>query len=406
MESNRRWFGRLMAVLCSVSLLAPAQAQNREPITIPIITPLSGAGAVLGQDIQKGVALGVEHINAAGGIKSMGGRPLRIEVVDTQGKPEIARVEMERLAVRNNAPMVLGGEISAGTGAAAQFAETYGLPFVNSAAANSDLLQRGYKWYFTEQITNEDEAATWLALLKHLAEKAGGAPPTVAFLYEDSPRGAGSAKLAKKLVEAAGFKVVADVSYNRAERNLLTHVAKVQQAKPEVLMWAGYTEDVAAGLKAMQQLNFTPYILGAGGGPGDPRMPELVGAAFVDKVHLSTVDYFAADSERAKRFVVPYTKQYGQVPSSYASIGYRAAFLAKAVLEKAGKLDRAAIRSALQGLNIPGSELISPFKSVQFAPDGRNLGAQNAVTQWQDGRKSTVWPPEIAVKPPAPLRGR
>ncbi len=403
-SSYRRWFMRLFAVVCVAPVLVFAQSGN--PIAIPMITPLTGPGAILGQDMQKGVAVAVEQINKAGGIKAFGGRPLQIEVVDTQGKPEVVRVEMERLAVRNNAPMILGGEISAGTGAAAQFAETYGIPFINSAAANADLLRRGYKWYFTEQMTSEDEAATWLALLKHLAEKAGGPAPTVAFLYEDSPRGAGIVKLAKKPVEGAGFKVVADVAYNRAERNLLTHVAKVQQAAPEVVMWAGYLDDVAAGLKAMQQLNFAPYILGAGGGPGDPRMPELVGAAFVEKVKLSTVDYFAPDTERAKKFVVPFIKKYGHVPSSYASIGYRAAFLAKAILEKSGKLDRAAIRTAIQGLNIPGEDLISPFKSVRFGPDGRNLGAQNAVTQWQGGQRITVWPPAVAVKPPAPLRRR
>jgi len=278
-SSHRRWLVRLFAVVCAVPI--PAFAQGGNPVVVPIITPLTGSGAVLGQDIRRGVAMGVEHINKAGGIKAFGGRPLQIEVVDTQGKPEVVRVEMERLAVRNNAPMILGGEISAGTGAAAQFAETYGVPFINSAAANAELLHRGYKWYFSEQITGEDEAATWLALLKHLAEKAGGAAPKVAFLYEDSPRGAGTAKLGRKMVEGAGFNVVAEVSYNRAERNLLTHVAKVQQANPEVVMWAGYTEDVAAGLKAMQQLSFAPYILGAGGGPGDPRMPELVGAAFL-----------------------------------------------------------------------------------------------------------------------------
>lgn len=405
MKSNYYlWLIRFVAAACAAPGLA--LAQSNQPIIIPIITPLTGSVAVLGQDIQKGVNIAVEQINKTGGIKAFGGRPLQMEVVDTQGKPEVVRVEMERLAVNNKAPMIVGGESSAGTGAAAQFAETYGVPFLNAAAVSSDLLHRGYKWYFSQQITSEDEASTLLALLKHLTEKAGGPQPTVAFLYEDSPRGSGTAKLAKKMVEAAGYKVVAEVSYNRADRNLLTHVAKVQQAAPEVVMWAGYTEDVAAGLKAMQQLNFAPYILGAGGGPGDPRMPQIVGAAFVDRVHLSTVDYFSTDTERAKKFVAPYHEKFGQVPSSYASLGYMAVIVTKAILEKSGKLDRASIRTAMQALNLPGEQLIAPFKSVQFGSDGRNLGAQNAITQWQGGQKYTIWPPDVAVKSPTPLRGR
>ncbi len=81
---------------------------------------LQGPLAILGQDGRKGIEIAVQEINDAGGI---GGRKLVIEFADLQGKPDVARREMERLAKPQKAPLVLGCDISAATSTAAQFAE-------------------------------------------------------------------------------------------------------------------------------------------------------------------------------------------------------------------------------------------------------------------------------------------
>jgi branched-chain amino acid transport system substrate-binding protein len=387
-------------------LAAPAGAADNTPIKVPVVTPLTGPLALLGQDSKKGIELAVEHINAAGGIA---GRPLAVEVADTQGKPDVMRREMERLAKLENAPMIVGCEISAATAAAAQFAEQFKIPYLNSGAVSAEILRRGYKWYFTDQVTGDDEAATVVAFFKQLAAGAGGKDTRIAYLYEDSPRGAGTADSVRKLLADEGFAPVADVSYNRSERNLLPFVKKVQQATPKVVVWIGYTEDVVAGLKAMQELDFAPYVIGVGGGPGDLRIPQLVDPAFVAKVHLTNVDYFSPDIKRAERFTKAYLERHGIEPSSYASMCYRGAYTLKATLEKVleGKkpIDRTSIQAALRSIDIPGEDTVSPYRFIRFDADGRNLGAQELVAQWKDGgrRKVTVFPADIAVGQPDPL---
>jgi branched-chain amino acid transport system substrate-binding protein len=403
----RRRLQRLFAIAlaafgaCSVGLAA-------EPaISIPVVTPLTGATSVIGQDSTKSLELAARHIAEDGGV---GGRKLEFKLVDTQGKPEVVRREMERLARLENAPLVLGCEVSAATSAAAQFAEQFKVPLLNSASVASDILARGYRWYFSDQITGEDEAQTVTSFVEHLVkQRAGGAK--FAFLYEDSPRGAGTVEAARKLLAARGLAPVAEVSYNRADRNLLPQVKKIEQARPDIVVWAGYTEDVVAGLKAMQQIDFTPYVVGIGGGPGDPRIPELVDRAFVTKIRLSTVDYFNPDLARAKRFTDAYRQQYGAVPSSYASMCYRGAYTVRAALASAlqahgGTLDRGAIQQALRGLKIPGDATIAPFRSIEFDEHGRNTGARCLIAQWHDGatHKLTVWPEDVATRPPSPLQ--
>jgi branched-chain amino acid transport system substrate-binding protein len=383
--------------------LSPAQAQVEE-IVIPAITPLSGPTAVLGHDVQKGIAIALEHINADGGIK---GRPLNIQIYDTQGDPGVVRQVMERLTRLERAPIILGCEISAATSAAAQFAEQARVPYLNSSAVSAELLERGYKWYFSDQITADSEAATVVEFVEHLMTQGDVVP---ALLYEDSPRGAGTVERVEALLKDRGIEIAASAPYSRSDRNLLPPVKRVQTSGANVVIWAGYTEDVVAGLQAMQQLDFKPYIVGIGGGPGDVRIPQLVTPGFIEDVNLSTVDYFNPDIERAQRFVRSYEEKHGIVPSSYASMCYRGAYTLKAALEKtlvSGKeLTPENLRAALLEIDIPGEQLISPFSRIKFNEHGRNIGAHNLIAQWKDGgtKKVTVWPPEVAVQDPNPLK--
>ncbi|MDP1538113.1 MAG: ABC transporter substrate-binding protein [Burkholderiales bacterium] len=393
------------AVLLGAS--ATVWAADTTPIVIPVVTPLSGATSVIGQDTVKSLDIAMQHIAEDGGVL---GRKLELKIVDTQGKPDVMRRELERLARLENAPFVLGCEVSAATAAGAQFAEQFKVPYLNSAAAAADILNRGYSWYFSDQITGDDEARAVASFVEHLVSQRAGKPVKFAFLFEDSPRGVLTVDASRKLLKDKGLTPVIEVSYNRAERNLLPQVKKVEQAGPDIVVWAGYTEDVVAGLKAMQQINFTPYVVGVGGGPGDPRIPTLVDPAFVQKLRLSTVDYFNPDLPRAKRFVDAYQKKFGTIPSSYASMCYRGAYTARAVIENAlkapgGRVDRESIRQALRTLKIPGEATIAPFRSIEFDAHGRNIGAQSLVAQWQDGgtRKATVWPKDIASRAPLPL---
>ncbi|MCW5656847.1 MAG: ABC transporter substrate-binding protein [Burkholderiaceae bacterium] len=399
---------RLLLAATMLPVVGSAHAADATPISIPVVTPLSGATSVIGQDSAKGLEIAQRHIAEDGGVL---GRKLELKTVDTQGKPDVMRRELERLARLENAPLILGCEISAATAAGAQFAEQFKVPFLNSAAASADILQRGYGWYFSDQITGDDEARAVTSFVEHLSSQSAGKPLKLAFLFEDSPRGAGTIDASRKLLKDRGIAPVIEVSYNRAERNLLPQMKKVEQSGADVVVWAGYTEDVVAGLKAMQQIDFTPYVVGVGGGPGDPRIPALVDPAFIEKLRLSTIDYFNPDLPRARRFVEAYQKQFGALPSSYASMCYRGAYTVRAALTSAleatgGRLDREAVRAAMRSLKIPGDATVTPFASIEFDAQGRNIGARSLVAQWQDGgtRKVTVWPKDVAARAPLPLK--
>ncbi len=52
-----------------IMVLSDSYAQKKETITIGILAPMSGAGAVWGISMQRGTSLAIQDINNTGGIK-------------------------------------------------------------------------------------------------------------------------------------------------------------------------------------------------------------------------------------------------------------------------------------------------------------------------------------------------
>ncbi|MCG8356373.1 MAG: ABC transporter substrate-binding protein, partial [Kiloniellales bacterium] len=102
---NRRISRRtLVKSTASVAALAAVggfpnvlRAQGKS-VKIGILHPVTGAIAFAGTQCRLGSELAIEEINAAGGIKSLGGAMLEPVFGDTQGKPEVGATEVDRMA--------------------------------------------------------------------------------------------------------------------------------------------------------------------------------------------------------------------------------------------------------------------------------------------------------------------
>ena len=74
----------------------PAGAADKV-VKVGNIEPLSGPSAAVGQQGKSARDMAVEEINAAGGIKSLGGAKLELIYADSESKPEKGVAEAERL---------------------------------------------------------------------------------------------------------------------------------------------------------------------------------------------------------------------------------------------------------------------------------------------------------------------
>jgi branched-chain amino acid transport system substrate-binding protein len=86
------------AVILSPFIIRPGFAQ-RATVNIGVIQPLSGANAQFGINCRDGAELVADAINAAGGIKALGGAKLNLIVSDATSNPTIAPAVAQRLIV-------------------------------------------------------------------------------------------------------------------------------------------------------------------------------------------------------------------------------------------------------------------------------------------------------------------
>ncbi len=127
----------------SASSSAGGSTSTPQVIKIGSIHPLTGALAGDGKQMDEAVKMAIDDINAAGGIKSMGGAKLAIDSVDTQGDPNVAQNEAQRL-VNDGVAAMVGTYQSDATAEVAKVAERAQIPLVIDVTAADDILQQGY----------------------------------------------------------------------------------------------------------------------------------------------------------------------------------------------------------------------------------------------------------------------
>src|SRR5258707_4780855 len=90
---------------------AVALAQDKPPVRIAAIAPLSGAGAFDGKVAVEGLDAMVAVINAQGGV--LGGRKIELIKYDDKGTPEEGVSAAKRAIEQDNVDLIVGGWFSA-----------------------------------------------------------------------------------------------------------------------------------------------------------------------------------------------------------------------------------------------------------------------------------------------------
>ena len=169
--------------------------------------PLSGIYTRPGQVMKMGAEMGIEHINAQGGIKSLGGAKMKLVVIDCGDTTEKAKNAAQRM-VAQEADLVAatGSYLSSFTLAVTEVTERAQLPVLT--LSYSDLLtDRGFKFIFQTAAPASVQSQLGLPELMKLAEKASGKrPKTVAMLMDNTATSVATAKaLKEKLLAPRAF---------------------------------------------------------------------------------------------------------------------------------------------------------------------------------------------------------
>jgi branched-chain amino acid transport system substrate-binding protein len=103
------WGGGVLGAAMLVSAPWQAAFGQAKAYKIGSLQPLSGAGALGGKTAVVGLQMGIDRINAAGGVN---GRPLEVVIADDESKPDVGRRKTEKLLVEDQIDVHVGGFLS------------------------------------------------------------------------------------------------------------------------------------------------------------------------------------------------------------------------------------------------------------------------------------------------------
>src|SRR5688572_30712064 len=127
-QQRRQFLVNTTALAASAALPLGARGQGA-PVRIGVLHPVTGFLAYSGGLSRLGAQLAIDDINAAGGIKSLGGAKLQAVLGDAQSKPEVGAAEVEKMN-EQGVSAIVGAYASAICLATTQAAAKYNIPHI------------------------------------------------------------------------------------------------------------------------------------------------------------------------------------------------------------------------------------------------------------------------------------
>jgi branched-chain amino acid transport system substrate-binding protein len=328
-------------------VLAMTSVHAADKVKVGFLSTLSGPGAGLGVDIQDGFRLAIKTLGGR-----LGGLPPEFIIVDDQQNADVAKQATDRLIKRDKVDFMTGivfSNIMLAVGPTIFDSKTF---YVSANAGPSQYAGAQCNPYFFNVAWQNDNLHE--AVGRHVMDKGY---KNVAVLAPNYPAGKDA---------IAGFRrfytgKVADEIYTKlGQLDYAAELAQVRAAKPDA---------VYIFLPGGMGINFIKQYSAAGlakdiplFGPGFSADEDVIKAVGESMVGMTNASQWAHDLPvtENRRFVADFEREYGRLPSLYASQGYDAAMLIDAAVRKVnGNLEnKEALRAALAAAD---------FKSVRGA---------------------------------------
>ncbi len=395
----------LAMVMISSLFACPSQAlAAANTVKLALFGPMSGAGADQGAMMRAGVELAISDINAAGGIKSLGGAKLELLIADVTSDVSQSPVVVERVLSQTKVSAGICCGPSKMTLPALPVLEKYKTPML-TAAISEPITSQGYKYIFSAGPKGNLWGEMQMDFLGLLNRKYGVDVKKLGVVYENSAYGISTTEGLRRLAEKRGYQVVFNQSFTPGLSDAGPLVSALRSAGAQVIFPAAYTVDATQILTSMQQLNYHPLVVANGGGFAWPDAAKVMG---VEKVNgMTSVIGANWDSKNITSYpeLVKITERYKQKTGEFMSEPgvqhYAHIWIIKEALEKAASTDSVKVRDAIRNIKIASphpASIMQPGR-VEFDDTGSGFTIIPVIIQWQKGEPRTVFPEELASSP-------
>jgi branched-chain amino acid transport system substrate-binding protein len=393
------------------------RAQAADPVTIGAIYPLTGVNAAAGMAAKAAIEVGDDIVNtphkgldvlplgAGTGLPNLDGAKVAVAFADDQSNPSVAVAQVLRLASVEHIAALIGAAEDATTLAATAEAERRGVPFLVPDATEPKITGRGLAWVFRTTPLDRDFADAYSQLLAAL-RVGGTAVGRVALVHETTARGASAAVALRDAAAAAGCTIVADIGYAPNGMDISAQVAMLRNANPDVAIFVGDAADSGLFVKTMSAVGYKPPLLiGDDYGFSDPAFVTANGNLAQGAISRSAWRLGDADSPTAIVNEL-YKARTGHDLDDFSARVLQGFLVLADAINRAGSVEPAAVRAALQQTDLKPDQLIVGYDGVKFDAAGQNTLGATYLTQLQGKKYVTIWPAATAdAKLALPFRG-
>ncbi|MES2049590.1 MAG: ABC transporter substrate-binding protein [Pseudomonadota bacterium] len=346
----------LFCLLCLLGLAAVANvSQAADKVKVGMVTTLSGPGAGLGVDIRDGFSLAMKHLD-----NKFGTLPVEVISGDDQQNPDAAKQLVEKMLKKEKVDLMTGivfSNLMLAVGPSIFNAKVH---YISANAGPSQYAGEQCNPYFFNVAWQNDNLHE--AVGKQVNDKGF---KNVALVAPNYPAGKDAMSGFKRYYKGA----VAEEIYTKlGQLDYATELAQIRSLKPDA---------VYIFLPGGMGINFIKQFVDAGlsknvqlFGPGFSADEDIIKAVGAPMLGMFNASQWGHDMDNAqnKRFVADFQKEYGRLPSLYASQGYDAAMLMDAAVRGVkGKIeDKAGLGKAIQAANFKSVRGEFKFNSNHF----------------------------------------
>jgi branched-chain amino acid transport system substrate-binding protein len=407
---TRRTMLKAAAATGASAIAFPAVLRAQAPaVKVGVIHPVTGPLAEPGQACRLGAQMAAEAINAAGGIKALGGARIELILGDTQTKPDVGRTEAERV-INQGAQLLMGSFDSGSTAAMVPVAQQRRVPFLVDIAAADPITanvakavkdgQQKVQYVYRNFPTGSSFGRKAVQYFGEIFKEAGVSPKRVVLMYCNDLFGQNNAKGFQAAHAAAkpSWDIVDVIPWPEPPQDLSTEVSRAKAARPDVI--APITRPASAQILLPEIRKQRLDIMGIVG-PGSPGLYEAGQLAVLKEdleYVLASVPWANFKNPRTQQVAEEYQKRSGgKTFDTNSGYSYDGMFLVADFLERARSTDPDAVVAAMKKTNYT-SGLMQYGGPVVFNEIGDNPNAITTMIQILGQKPVAVWPRDAAIQ--------
>jgi branched-chain amino acid transport system substrate-binding protein len=311
-----------LALGFAVAFAGSAAAQ----IKMGVAGPITGANAPFGAQLKNGTEMGVNDVNAAGGIL---GQKIALSYGDDVADPKQG-VSVANKFAADGVKFVVGHFNSGVTMPSSEVYQENGILEVTPSATNPMITERNM-WNIFRTCGRDDQQGAVAAayILQHFKGKK------VAIVHDKTTYGQGLADEAKKAMNKGGMKEVLYEGINIGDKDFSALVSKIKASGADLVYWGGLFTEGGLIVRQMRDQGVKAPLFGGDGITSDEF--ASVGGPGVEGT-LMTFPPDPRNRPDAKALVEKFRANKFE-PESYTLYSYAAVQIIKEAAERAKSLD-------------------------------------------------------------------